>query len=919
MKKTFHYLNLNRKHLTKGFILYCLLLCFLPFQRLSAQCNPDVTPPTPNCDPFITVESNTQGAGIARVQASILDNGSTDNCSAPGDLVFRVTDIDGNTPPTSTYIDVSGIVNAQEVFLWIGDQAGNWSNCMVQVSTTPPQCSPDVSAPLLVAPPDMTFSQAAFDALDIDFSNFPDEFPAVYAAFGTATTWDNCNDGNSLLSESFVIYPDKVIRRFFASDFSGNLSEAIQFITIRNTFTGHIPGWMYPGDPLDTMSYTGENIAIAFWDQVFGSVCPGEYARIERNWGLIDWLFTPQGGNPAILPLLDLDNDGITGDPYDIIALGDSIWLYQNNVPVQPLVKRAASYEYEQQIINSYPITGTVFLDTLQNCALDSGEPTLAGWQVKGIGQPSNIPYIGITNSNGAFSIQVCPSDTAVEISLDVPFNYAGSCPSVYVLDVLTTGGGVQHIPVHLTDDCALLAVDIAAPYLRPCFTSNYTVSYYNLSAQSVAGTYVDVALDTFVSLISSSLPGVLQTGNTYRFQTGELEPGETGQFHINFTLDCNVPMGMTHCTQANIYPAAVCPPDGAWSGAELRVNGRCDGDSVRLEINNIGSNAMVSQLEYVVTEDLIMARTMPYQLGSGGSTSIAIASNGSTWRIETPQEPGHPWGGVVAAAVEGCGGLNTPGMVNLFTMDDPDPFSATDCTQNTSAFDPNDKQGFPQGYDDERFIEKNTDLEYLIRFQNTGTDTAFTVVILDTLSQHLNIASVRSGASSHNYDFDILEGNVLRFRFDNILLPDSNVNVAASQGFVQFRVQQQPDNPLGTVIPNRAAIYFDFNEPVITNATMHTVGEKFTTVVSTNDPGKGFGPLLVYPNPATETVFFEMPQLQAGRLFELSDATGKQVQVHNFSEKVFRFERGTLPAGIYFFRISAENGAAVAGKIILK
>ena len=126
----------------------------------------------------------------------------------------------------------------------------------------------------------MTFSQAAFDALDIDFSNLPDEFPAVYAAFGVATTWDNCNDGNSLLSESFVIYPDKVIRRFFASDFTGNVSEAVQTITIRKTFTGHIPGWMYPGDPLDTMSYTGENIATAYWDQVFGSACPGEYARI---------------------------------------------------------------------------------------------------------------------------------------------------------------------------------------------------------------------------------------------------------------------------------------------------------------------------------------------------------------------------------------------------------------------------------------------------------------------------------------------------------------------------------------------------------------------------------------------------------------------------------------------------------------
>jgi uncharacterized repeat protein (TIGR01451 family) len=271
-----------------------------------------------------------------------------------------------------------------------------------------------------------------------------------------------------------------------------------------------------------------------------------------------------------------------------------------------------------------------------------------------------------------------------------------------------------------------------------------------------------------------------------------------------------------------------------------------------------------------------------------------------------------------VATTVEGCGGLNTPGMVNLFTMDDPDPFSAVDCTQNTGSFDPNDKQAFPQGYDNEHFIERNTDIEYMIRFQNTGTDTAFTVVILDTLSQYLNAAAVRSGASSHDYDFDILNGNVLRFRFDNILLPDSNVNEAASHGFVQFRVQQQPDNPLGTIISNQAAIYFDFNDPVITNATWHTVGENFITV-ATNDPENGVGPLRVYPNPAMETVFFELPEAQAGRQFVISDGTGKKIQTGDFSDKIFRFERGSLPAGVYFFRISEENGAAVSGKIILK
>ena len=59
-------------------------------------------------------------------------------------------------------------------------------------------------------------------------------------------------------------------------------------------------------------------------------------------------------------------------------------------------------------------------------------------------------------------------------------------------------------------------------------------------------------------------------------------------------------------------------------------------------------------------------------------------------------------------------------------------------------------------------------------------------------------------------------------------MLPDSNVNEPASHGFVKFTVSQQPGNPMGTVINNQAAIYFDFNDPIFTNIYSHTVGDDF-------------------------------------------------------------------------------------------
>ena len=176
---------------------------------------------------------------------------------------------------------------------------------------------------------------------------------------------------------------------------------------------------------------------------------------------------------------------------------------------------------------------------------------------------------------------------------------------------------------------------------------------------------------------------------------------------------------------------------------------------------------------------------------------------------LEAQEEPQHPWGGPQAVALEGCGGLNNPGLVNLFPLSDPDPFEALDCLENIGAYDPNDKQGVPEGYGSQHYIKANTDLEYLIRFQNTGTDTAFTVVVLDTLSQQLDAASVRVQVASHPMEFAMLEGGILRFTFNNILLPDSNVNQAGSNGFIKFRIAQKPDLANETLIENSAAIYF--------------------------------------------------------------------------------------------------------------
>ncbi|MDV7396849.1 hypothetical protein RZS08_35955, partial [Arthrospira platensis SPKY1] len=121
----------------------------------------------------------------------------------------------------------------------------------------------------------------------------------------------------------------------------------------------------------------------------------------------------------------------------------------------------------------------------------------------------------------------------------------------------------------------------------------------------------------------------------------------------------------------------------------------------------------------------------------------------------------------------------------------------------NIGSFDPNDKQGAPLGFGSEHLIGRGVEIEYLIRFQNTGTAPAKDVVILDTLSQSLDPGSIRIGPASHPFRWDLSGNGLLEFRFEEINLPDSSSNEPASHGFVSFRIAQRNHLPLGTDIYN--------------------------------------------------------------------------------------------------------------------
>lgn len=140
-------------------------------------------------------------------------------------------------------------------------------------------------------------------------------------------------------------------------------------------------------------------------------------------------------------------------------------------------------------------------------------------------------------------------------------------------------------------------------------------------------------------------------------------------------------------------------------------------------------------------------------------------------------------------------------------------------------AYDPNDKTSTPAGIGYSGLVSSEIiEVEYLIRFQNTGNDTALIITIKDQLDPNLDWSSMQPICGSHDYAASIDPDGLLTFTFNDINLPDSSTNESASHGFVLYKINVNGNLPIGTVIENHAEIYFDFNPAVITNYKLLTL-----------------------------------------------------------------------------------------------
>jgi Leucine-rich repeat (LRR) protein len=608
-------------------------------------------------------------------------------------------------------------------------------------------------------------------------------------------------------------------------------------------------------------------------------------------------------------------------------------FYYQNNTQTQVTIPLCTPNNLNGCLFFAH-IFGKTCIDNNNNCTIETADSIRKNILVRAIDNATQQVYVGTSNAQGDYEIAV-PIGT-FSVSVLPPSNYWTACGAAQTV-VITQDGQQEQRDMLLKPEipCASMEIDHQAGIMRPCSTATLTMTYFNKGTITSAGTYADLELPAELTFVSASLPVTPLGNNHFSINIGDVAALERSNFTVNVTVNCSVVMNQMLCTHIEILPNTYCNTNtsAAWDGSDVSLSGRCVGNNqVRFVVANTGNSPMTTTQNYYIVEDDVMVRTSAFQLPAGASDSVTISADPHrVYRIIATETPNIPAQNTEETfLIWGCNGSNTGihwGFVNQYALNTGDVHEHDLCTAVRTSFDPNDISAVAEGVSAAHFIPKNSDLEYKIRFQNTGNDTAFVVRILDKIPAELDLTTLRVGSASHPMTYSLKANGTLEFLFQNILLEDSTSNEPKSHGFVTYKIKTKANIVTGTTIANQAFIYFDANAPVATNIYTHTIAENRSTIFITaienqkNQDAK----VRIMPNPMHDVAVFKIETsnnenfAHTKPILTVYNMIGQVVKTQNFDNNTLVLQRNDLPDGCYLYKISNNDVEIAKGKLVVQ
>ncbi len=292
-----------------------------------------------------------------------------------------------------------------------------------------------------------------------------------------------------------------------------------------------------------------------------------------------------------------------------------------------------------------------------------------------------------------------------------------------------------------------------------------------------------------------------------------------------------------------------------------------------------------------------------------------SISGNTITWNLSSLSGTSPPVQ-IVYGVWHGSSILNVGDTVHSSFVVDPatgdaDTSNNDDGSVDTvrAGYDPNEMSVKPAGCIASGVSP--TQLQYTIHFENTGNDTAHNIYVMDTLSNNVDISTMRLVLSSHEMYISKLKDaaghNILKFDFPKINLRDSSHH-GECDGAVIFNINTKPGLANSTNIVNRAGIYFDVNPVVMTNTVTNTIGcpviNSVTAVTENNR-------IDIYPNPAYSELNIKIPE-GAYQSYSITNSLGSVLSDGVLAKTITQLNIQALPAGLYFINLKGEEGNVV-------
>lgn len=261
-------------------------------------------------------------------------------------------------------------------------------------------------------------------------------------------------------------------------------------------------------------------------------------------------------------------------------------------------------------------------------------------------------------------------------------------------------------------------------------------------------------------------------------------------------------------------------------------------------------------------------------------------------------------------------GGLltNTASIVPLTGDVVPANNSATNTQIIIGAYDPNDKMEAHGERILHATFTPNDFLTYTIRFENTGNASAFNVRVNDVLNSQLDTNSIRMISASHSYVMDRVDNNI-NWYFDDIMLPPSVANTQIGKGYITFMIKPLPGYAVGDIIPNTAAIYFDFNPAIITN----TFNTEFVAQLGVGEFENA--DFVFYPNPVSDLVTITVKNEGTIANIALYDVLGKMIMVQKPTNALATqtLDLSAVSKGMYLLEVTTDTNLKVVKKLIVE